>query len=320
MKRYCLFLFLAIICNLNAQIPVLKAVPEKPKKLEFDSSRNFFYADELPLYYGQEMFILPKGNKMSYVCFKTFDFNEQTMSRFSKGYTLFASPENAERTIYDSLACRTFVIDTIVQIPLSCVFYLHDKNNPKLKCKFVDEDHKRLGSVKFEHSMVDYVLMSYFEYYDNKFKEQEVICSNKSIHQVDLKTGDSIVLAPNGISKWTAKGLMLNEQYCSLVLLIEDSNNRKSYIPLYAITDGFGKKLYCKREWDALVMKYGEKFASNIILGHIQNGMTEETVIMSWGKPAYKNKSSAGPDQWVYRVGSSSRYVYIEDGIVVGWN
>lgn len=320
MKHLLLSLFSLIVCNIAAQIPVLNQVIEEPKRLEFDSSRNFFYEDELALYYGQEMFIMPKSNKMSYVCFKTFDFDEQTMSDYNKKYTLYATSENSERTIYDSLASRTFVIDTIVKKSLNCVFYLHEKDNPNFKCKFVDADHQRLGDLEFEHTMVDYVLMSYFTYYDNKYKNNEVICSNNSIHKIDLNTGNPILLPQDEISKWAAKGLMLDNKYCRLVVVLENTDKQTTYIPLSVAKEGNERRIYCKKEWEIMVHKFGKKYASCIINGMVQNGMSEEAVIQSWGKPTYKNRSSAGPDQWVYRVGSSNSYVYIENGVVVGWN
>lgn len=53
-----------------------------------------------------------------------------------------------------------------------------------------------------------------------------------------------------------------------------------------------------------------------IVQKKILVGMTSEEAIRSWGRPIKINRSSHGPDQWVYGY----TYLYIEDGCVVSWN
>tara|TARA_R110000824_G_scaffold384276_1_gene578167 strand:+ start:415 stop:909 length:495 start_codon:yes stop_codon:yes gene_type:complete len=52
----------------------------------------------------------------------------------------------------------------------------------------------------------------------------------------------------------------------------------------------------------------------------IMIGMTKDQAKLSWGNPRKINKSSYGPEQWVYRRGSSTQYIYFEDGVVTAWN
>ena len=59
----------------------------------------------------------------------------------------------------------------------------------------------------------------------------------------------------------------------------------------------------------------------------IKVGLTRCELLMSWGYPTEINRSSHGPEQWVYRnVGVSwyrAKYVYVEGvwpGRVVAWN
>jgi len=52
----------------------------------------------------------------------------------------------------------------------------------------------------------------------------------------------------------------------------------------------------------------------------IQIGMSSSGVRGSWGAPSKINRSSHGPDQWVYYGETRSRYVYIKDGCVTSWN
>lgn len=45
-------------------------------------------------------------------------------------------------------------------------------------------------------------------------------------------------------------------------------------------------------------------------------GMPEAMAVMSWGKPKSINRSSSGPDQWVYETGN---YLYFENGLLKSW-
>ena len=49
-------------------------------------------------------------------------------------------------------------------------------------------------------------------------------------------------------------------------------------------------------------------------------GMTKDQARLSWGNPTKINRSSYGPEQWVYRRGSNTQYIYFEDGVVSAWN
>lgn len=59
-----------------------------------------------------------------------------------------------------------------------------------------------------------------------------------------------------------------------------------------------------------------QEIRSAIIHNKIFVGMTAEQAVKSWGRPFRINRSSHGPDQWVY----GRKYLYIEDGCVVSWN
>lgn len=49
-------------------------------------------------------------------------------------------------------------------------------------------------------------------------------------------------------------------------------------------------------------------------------GMTEDEVQWVRGRyPDRINQSAYGPEQWVYKFGITSHYVYIENGCVVNW-
>lgn len=48
----------------------------------------------------------------------------------------------------------------------------------------------------------------------------------------------------------------------------------------------------------------------------VQVGMPEEMAVLAWGRPKKINRSSNGPDQWVYEVGN---YLYMENGLLKSW-
>lgn len=50
-------------------------------------------------------------------------------------------------------------------------------------------------------------------------------------------------------------------------------------------------------------------------------GMREDEVLRALGKPSTVNRSSSGPDQWVYYRGGPGRalYLYLENGAVRSW-
>lgn len=60
-----------------------------------------------------------------------------------------------------------------------------------------------------------------------------------------------------------------------------------------------------------------QEIRSAIIWEKVLVGMSTDQAIKSWGRPVKINRSSSGPDQWVY---PNYQYLYIEDGCVVSWN
>jgi hypothetical protein len=68
-----------------------------------------------------------------------------------------------------------------------------------------------------------------------------------------------------------------------------------------------------------LSKKYGNKIAIRIVNKEIWIGMTDEMLLDSWGKPNEINRTVneyGTSEQWVY---GDRNYVYIDDGIVSGW-
>ena len=74
-----------------------------------------------------------------------------------------------------------------------------------------------------------------------------------------------------------------------------------------------------------LSTRFGSEIAKLIMSGSIHQGMTEEMVIESWGRPADIDKEvlkTKTRQTWKYNQMGTNRFrdrVLFEDGIVVGW-
>jgi hypothetical protein len=70
--------------------------------------------------------------------------------------------------------------------------------------------------------------------------------------------------------------------------------------------------------------KYDESQFSaweNVLIkaGKVEVGMSKEALEQSWGWPLKINRSSYGPEQWVFLNGIYQRYAYVRDGKVTAW-
>lgn len=66
-----------------------------------------------------------------------------------------------------------------------------------------------------------------------------------------------------------------------------------------------------------------EQERAAVLEGRIYEGMPKDLLRGSWGPPARINRSVGQygkREQWVYRMTEKSRcYVYVQDGLVTGW-
>lgn len=76
----------------------------------------------------------------------------------------------------------------------------------------------------------------------------------------------------------------------------------------YAIIYSELNRRHPKWDWEAIKSK------------QIAVGMTEEEVLLAWGRPDKINRASYG-DQWVYRRGDvDAQYLYFKESIVTSFN
>ena len=70
-----------------------------------------------------------------------------------------------------------------------------------------------------------------------------------------------------------------------------------------------------EESYDKLYEKYGD-YVVTALERKVRVGMPLELLLISWGEPEKINRSSYGPDQYVY----GGQYVYVEDGKITSWN
>lgn len=66
--------------------------------------------------------------------------------------------------------------------------------------------------------------------------------------------------------------------------------------------------------------EWSDDVISTVACGWVQEGLTKDQLVASWGRPDHINRSGGAygiHEQWVYHDGSS--YVYLEEGIVTSW-
>lgn len=84
------------------------------------------------------------------------------------------------------------------------------------------------------------------------------------------------------------------------------------------------KQKLSKTQADEILAAYGQKEAIRWLTlstqGTVMEGMPERFAVLAWGLPSNINRSSNGPDQWVYRrQGAGANYLYMEDGLLKSW-
>ena len=64
------------------------------------------------------------------------------------------------------------------------------------------------------------------------------------------------------------------------------------------------------------------KIKELVVNKKIQVGMTAEEVLLSWGKPAHKNRTVSAystNEQWIYGLNLRDNYLYFDNGVLTSW-
>lgn len=315
MKKIALFFItLFTITSIKAQIGItsVAAPQQKEQKPVFDSTKNFLGTTNVQSYVGQILFVKPtRLPEYGYDYFKPIDYNPQRL-----GYCSHYG-RNAEKshynTRYEDLAEKYFKVDSIFEKDyFSYIFYLTNTKDTSDRCCFI-------YSSNYEHTF-PFIVLSHFNYLKERYIGKNYIIQSNFLHSTDIITGDSIIIKDDSQLIWTTKDLtIINNKYKNFAFVVK-SGNMTSYVDVDSFERAFGadnrRCIYEKKEWDNLVKKYGLTMMKLVFDRKIKVGMPEKLLIYSWGKPEKINRSSYGPDQYVY----GNQYVYVKDGKITAWN
>ena len=360
MKRsslFCIFL-IGTICCATAQIstiaPVEQAKTEKPVPTEYVASEPNM-TQHVHLFKGQELVVKPLSKETNsgysdwdygYKGFHTMKFD---VKKHKKEKHIYGQVDKVigTNTLASELENKVFVVENVESIrgtfrvvgsildnieADTCVLILSEKNNPENKCKFV-YGYGFGGLGRYE--VFPFVVMSHYNYLKDKLVGNEYRFDRGGVYSKDVKTGEKIY-NPHELT-WKCVDIIMSPECGELTMLLE-SNGKQTYaevskyvgkdIPVdlakYGCAHNMDKypRIYAmsKTRWNQNVEKYGLDFMNAVLTHSVLEGMPVEVLKMSLGNPNKINTSSS-TTQYVYELyGGKRRYVYLDKGIVIGWN
>lgn len=293
--------FTSVFCQISiANISEKKVVEETT----FDVTKN--KQSNVMAYRNQELFIIPKSkglDRFGYDDFLTINFTKND-SKYDKKFVYKSNRDKVmPRTAHDSIAGKTFVVDSI-----SCykgpeyMFYMHQKDNSENKCIY-------LYDTTFSNS--ELLAVGYYNYIKLQNVGKSYMIRNNRLRANDMETGEPIVFEEKSYGQWECIDIALEPNYFYLILVF--SNGKNTTYMSYSETEYSRIEI---SDWDSMVSKYGIENMEKVMDGVIYKGMPVVLLYMSWGAPKTINSSSYSADQYVY----NNQYVYVEDGVVTGWN
>lgn len=161
----------------------------------------------------------------------------------------------------------------------------------------------------------DFIVLSHYNYTSSLYKDK-VIClieNNSVVKKKCISVGidkDVQVLClvfEDGSSTFVANDLIRFNNY-------DDFREEMDLGASSRAKDRYNWFM-TEESYDKLYEKYGD-YVVTALGRKVRVGMPLELLLISWGKPEEINRSSYGPDQYVY----GGQYVYVEDGKITAWN
>lgn len=308
---------------------VQQKISEIAENISYDSTKNWLGSKNIESYIGQTLYVNGKNGKSIEYGYDNFHNKREEDSGKHYGSDAIASKFN---TKYEDLFGKYFVVDSVYKDKWHSSFkhwwfLMHEKDNPEIKLWFkYSED--------YEHSW-PFVVVSHFDYlkknligkkYISEMWERETTDDEKTkygskrivtrVNDTDINTGTPIVQSLSDI--WECIDITIEDQSYSLSLVVKNQKGQISVIP----SDVLGQRndgtywVYEKLIYDKYVTRFGITNMNKIRQRRIAVGMTSEMLKLSWGEPDDINRSSHGPDQWVY----DGQYVYLQNGKITAWN
>lgn len=321
-KVFVLLLVLIFNVSVYCQIGVTSAVApvKKTKVVVFDSTKNFLGYNNVMTYIDQTLFVLPKEKSWQKYGYSNFyKIRKYNLERFEsykwKHYGQDAAASKHD-TRYEDLAMTYWHVDSIVSARdyynyrKIILFFLSNVNEPESKCAFE-------YNPEYEHTF-PFIVLSHYNYLKKNYIGKQFIVNRGFLYKYDLSTGDSIIVTDDTKTIWTVEDFNVinnnsGEQNFGVIL---KQGNKRTFVTIDYFERQLGRSIIEKKEWDKLVATYGLDMVETAFHGKIQVGMSRELLILAWGEPKKINKASYG-DQYVY---FDSKYVYLENGKVTGWN
>lgn len=290
--------------------------PQTEQRVEYDITKNWLGSRNVESYVGQTLYVAGKVNTLQTYGYANFCTKREGSSITGDRWGE-ASEGSRFNTRYEDLYGKHFVVDEIYKDRRHSSngiwwFLLHEKNNPET-------------TVWFEYwedveSFFPFIVVSHFGYFKDNFIGRQYVSEFSEgrtyIKNKDIKTGELINHSLNDV--WECVDITFLDNSSSIYLVIKNQKDQTSLLS----TECLGQRdngtywIYDKPDYDKYVKKFGIANMNKIRQCKISVGMTDEMLKLSWGKPLKINRSSHGPDQWIY----NGTYVYLHNGIITAWN
>jgi len=313
----CILGMMCFVCLCEAQITTSHVAPKQtiePIVPPFDSTRNFLFNDNVKSYIGQSLYVNGKSKLLRDSGYKNFRTEKEPSNKSDKwGEPAKSNPNN---TKFEDLYGKCFVVRDVQPDSKQ-----RDKWWFQLQNKDVPEE-----VVWFEYDGLyfPFITVSYFNYLKNtlvgkkyvlKYNVNENGVCETWVENKDFNTGESFVQKKE--DRWECTEITIEDEFFSLVALIKNQRGNVAAVETGSLIPADGSH-QCFEEsiFNTLVNKYGAGNIDNVRQGKIRVGMPKALLLMSWGEPDKINRSSHGPDQWVYGY----QYVYVQNGKITAWN
>lgn len=291
---------------------------------------------------GEELYVLPFSvdkrthvQNSGYEGFKTIKFIPEKDAMDRKRYGNPA-PNNKLNTLYSDIEGKVFIVDNVKtsyeksrytdKIYENAYLYLSEKGNSSNKCIYI------LQYVRD----VPFAVMKHYYWLKENLIGKKFHFSEQYISSIDPETGKSLFC--NEATVWECIDIITSPSSGYVTMLLQNPKGEKSYLKTLdyygSINDdldilsrlvrfsyyqdkfGIGKVVVMTDEqWQ----KFGAELAVHILRHKPLVGMTIEQVKLALGYPEKVNSGSE-LDQYIFKVFSSTYYVYIQKGVVVSWD
>lgn len=295
---------------------------EETVVVKYDSTKNFLGKENVTSYIGQILYVNgvhESSQEYGYRDFKTEKEPPVLECRYGK-----PSKKSQFNTLYEDLVGKYFIVEDVQHhsqwkedkliYGSKYWFKLKNRDDSNDVCWYQYDG-------EYEHSF-PFITLSYFNYLKTNIGKKFVAAYTikdgevkSRISSTEFNTGETITQSKD--DRWECIDVTIEDEYYYIELIIKNQEGQVSSVNAEDLFPLYGRlRLYEESEYNALVKKYGADNMDRVRQQKIKVGMPKELLIMSWGEPDRINRSSAGPDQYVY----DDQYVYVEGGKITAWN